>query len=67
MCLPLKNVCETSWCLIVDMWSNDKSDGVIVIIVAVVSLVIDDHVVQNDASTHDPPESALRVRPVRNG
>jgi hypothetical protein len=49
MCLPLKNICETNRCLIGDMWSNDKSDGVIVIIVVAVSLVIDDHVVQNNA------------------
>jgi hypothetical protein len=39
MCLPLKDVCETSWCLVCDGWSNDESDSVIVLIVAVVSLV----------------------------
>jgi hypothetical protein len=61
MCLPLKNACETSWCLIVDRWSSNRSDSVIVIIVVVVSLIIDDHVVQDDTSTHDQPESALRV------
>jgi hypothetical protein len=48
MCLPLKNACETSRCLIVDRWSNDRSDGVIVVIVVAVSLVVDDHVVQDD-------------------
>jgi hypothetical protein len=53
MRLPLKNGCETSRCL--------------VIIVAVVSLVVDDHIVQDDASTHDQIENALRVRPVRDG
>jgi hypothetical protein len=67
MRLPLKNACETSRCLIVDRWSNDGSDSVIVLIVAVVSLIVNDHVVQDDVSTHDQPESALRVRPVRNG
>jgi hypothetical protein len=30
MRFPLKNGCETSWCLIVDSWSNDGSDSVIV-------------------------------------
>jgi hypothetical protein len=65
MHLPLTNACETHRCLIVDRWSNDKSDSVIVIIVAAASLVVDDHVVQNDASTYDQPESALRVRPAR--
>jgi hypothetical protein len=40
---------------------------VIVFIVVVVSLIIDDHIVQDDASTHDQIESALRVRPVRDG
>jgi hypothetical protein len=67
MHLPLKNACETSRCLIVDWWSNDGSDSVIVLIIAVVSLIVNDHVVQDDVSTHDQPESALRVRPVRNG
>jgi hypothetical protein len=65
MCLPLKNSCETSWCLICDRWSNDESDSVIVVIVAAVSLIIDDRIVQDDASTSDKIESALRVRPVR--
>jgi hypothetical protein len=59
MCLPLKNGCETSWCLV--------GDSVIVIIVAVVSLVVDDLVVQDDASKHDQIESALKVRPARDG
>jgi hypothetical protein len=67
MRLPLKNSCETSRCLIVDRRSNDRSDSVIVFIVATVSLVIDDHVVQDDASMHDQPESVLRVRPARDG
>jgi hypothetical protein len=66
MYLPLKNVCETSRCLISDKWSNDKSDNTIVLIVAVVPLVVDDHVVQDNVNTHDQYESALRVRPVRN-
>jgi hypothetical protein len=65
MHLPLKNGCETSRCLIVDSWSNDGSDNVIVVIVATISLIVDDHVVQDNASMHDQPESALRVRPVR--
>jgi hypothetical protein len=43
--LPVKNAGETSQCLVVDRWSNDESDSVIVLIVAVVSLIIDDHVV----------------------
>jgi hypothetical protein len=67
MRLPLKNGCETSRCLIGDRWSNDRSDSVIVFIVAVISLVVDDHVVQDDASTHDQIESALRVRPTMDG
>jgi hypothetical protein len=45
MRLPLKNVCETCRCLIVDRWSNDESDSVIVVIVAAVSLIVNDHVV----------------------
>jgi hypothetical protein len=65
MRLPLKNGCETSWCLVGDRWSNDGSDSVIVLIIIVVSLIVDDHVVQDNASTHDQPESALRVRPAR--
>jgi hypothetical protein len=36
---------------------------VIVVIIAVISLIVDDHVVQDDVSTHDQIESALRVRP----
>jgi hypothetical protein len=39
MCFPLKNDYETSWCLIIERWSNDRSDNVIVVIVAVVSLL----------------------------
>jgi hypothetical protein len=46
-----------------DRWSNDGSDNVIVIIVDTVSLVIDDYIVQDDASMHDQIKSALRVRP----
>jgi hypothetical protein len=61
----LKNVCETSQCLIVDRWSNGGSDSVIVVIVAAVSLIIDDHVVQDNASTYNQSESALRVRSAR--
>jgi hypothetical protein len=37
----------------------------IVLIVVIVSLVVDDHVVQDNASTHGQPKSALRVRLVR--
>jgi hypothetical protein len=55
MHLPLKNAYETSWCLVVDRWSNDESDSVIVLIVAVISLIITDHVVQ-------APMINLRVR-----
>jgi hypothetical protein len=65
MHLPLKNGCETSRCLVDDRWSNDGSDSVIVVIIAAVSLVVDDHVVQDDASTHDQIKSVLRVRPTR--
>jgi hypothetical protein len=53
MRLPLKNGCKTSRCLEDDRWSNDGSDSVIVVIVVVVSLVVDDHIVQDDISTHD--------------
>jgi hypothetical protein len=67
MRLPLKNGCETSRCLIGDRWSNDGSDSVIVLIVVIISLVVDDHVVQDNASTHDQHESALRIRPARDG
>jgi hypothetical protein len=67
MCLPLKNGCETSRCLIGDRWSNDGSDSVIVAIVAAVSLVVDDYVVQDDAITQDQIENVLRVRPARDG
>jgi hypothetical protein len=62
MCLPLKNGCETSRCLIGDRWSNDGSDSVIVVIVVIVSLIVDGHVVQDDVSTYDQIQSALRVR-----
>jgi hypothetical protein len=65
MRLPLKNGCETSRCLVGDRCSNDGSDSVIVIIIATVSLIVDDHIVQDDASTHDQIENALRVRPGR--
>jgi hypothetical protein len=67
MRLPLKNGCETSRCLVGDRWSNDGSDNVIVVIVAAVFLVVDDHVVQDDASTHDQIETAPRVRPAMDG
>jgi hypothetical protein len=65
--LPLKNAFETSRCLIVDRWSNDGSDSVIILIVVAVSLIIDDHIVQDDANMHDQPESALRVKPIKDG
>jgi hypothetical protein len=65
MRLSLKNGCETSRCLVGDRWSNDVSNNVIVVIIAAISLIIDDHIVQDDASTHDQIESALRVRPTR--
>jgi hypothetical protein len=45
MHFSLKDACETSQCLVVDKWSNDESDNVIVLIVTVVSLIVDDHVV----------------------
>jgi hypothetical protein len=45
MCLPLKNTCDTRRCLIVIRWSSEESDSVIVVIVAVVSLIVDNHVV----------------------
>jgi hypothetical protein len=64
---PLKNACETSRCFIVNRWSNDGSDSVKVIIVSIVTLVVDDHVVQDDASMHDQPENALRIRLTRDG
>jgi hypothetical protein len=67
MCPSLKNGCQTSRCLIGDRWSNDGSDSVIVAIVDVVSLIVDDHVMQDNASTHDKIESVLRVRPTRDG
>jgi hypothetical protein len=64
---PLKNDCETSRCLIGDRLSNDGSDNVIVFIVVAVSLIVDDHIMQDNASTYDQIESALRVRPARDG
>jgi hypothetical protein len=63
MRLPLKNGCEISWCLVGDRWSNDRSDSVIVII----KVVVDDHIMQDDVSTHDQIENALRVRLTRDG
>jgi hypothetical protein len=45
MRLPLKNACENNQCLVVDRWSNDGSDIVIVLIIVDVSLIIDDHIV----------------------
>jgi hypothetical protein len=66
MCLPLKNGCETSQCLIGDRWINDGSNSVIVVIVDVVSLVVDDYIVQDDASTYNQLESTLRIKSVRN-
>jgi hypothetical protein len=67
MHFPLKNACETSRFLIVDRWSKDESDSVIVLIVVVISLIVDDHVIQDDASMHNQAESALRVRLARDG
>jgi hypothetical protein len=52
MCLPLNNPCETSRWLVVDKWSNDENDNIIVLIVAVISLVIDDHIVTLMSLTH---------------
>jgi hypothetical protein len=37
MHLPLKNVCETSWCLVGNRWSNDESNSVIAVIIITVS------------------------------
>jgi hypothetical protein len=67
MRFPLKNGCETSWCLVGDRWSNDGSDSVIVVIVAIISLIVNNHVVQDNASTHNQIKNALRVRPARDG
>jgi hypothetical protein len=67
MRLPLNNGCETSQGLISDRWSNDGSGSVIVVIVVAISLIVDDYVVQDDANTHDQPESTLRVRLARDG
>jgi hypothetical protein len=58
----MKDACETSRCLIVDRWSNDGSDSVIVLIEGAISLIVDDHVVQDNASTHDQSKSSLRIR-----
>jgi hypothetical protein len=62
MRLPLKNACDTSQCLVVDMWSNDGSDIVIILIVVAASLIVNNHVVQDNASMHYQPKSVLRVR-----
>jgi hypothetical protein len=51
----------------VHKWSNDRSDGVIFVIVATISLIVDGHVVQDDVSPYDQSDSALRVRSVRDG
>jgi hypothetical protein len=53
-------------CLIINRWSNDESNSVIVFIECDILLVIDDHVVQNNVSTHDQLKSTLRVKPIRN-
>jgi hypothetical protein len=37
ICLHLKHACENSRCLVVDSWSNDGSDSVIIVIVAIIS------------------------------
>jgi hypothetical protein len=42
MYLSLKNACEISRCLVVNRWSNNESDSVIVLIVVTISLVVDD-------------------------
>jgi hypothetical protein len=55
MRLSLKNACETSRCLVVDRWHNDGSDSVMVVIIADVSLVVNNYIVQDNASTHDQP------------
>jgi hypothetical protein len=55
MRLHLKNACETRWCLIIDRGSNDESDSVLVVMIAVVSLIVDNHVMQDDTSTHHQP------------
>jgi hypothetical protein len=65
MRLTLKNYCETSRCIVCDRWSNDESDSVIVVIVAAVSLIVDDHVMHDDIRMHDQIESTLRVIPDR--
>jgi hypothetical protein len=67
MHIPFKDACETSMCLIVDRWSNDRSKSVIVLIVVVVSLIVDDHVMQDNVSMHDQSKSALRLRLARDG
>jgi hypothetical protein len=63
----LKDACETSRCLVVDRWSNDESDNVIVLIIAVVSLIVNDHVLQDNTSKHDQSKNVLRVRPAGDG
>jgi hypothetical protein len=40
---------------------------VIVVIVSAISLIIDDHIVQDNVSMHDQSESVLRVRSARDG
>jgi hypothetical protein len=67
MRFSLKNDCKISRCLVGERWSNDKSDSVIVIIVATVSLAVDEHIIQYDANMHDQIENALRVRPAMDG
>jgi hypothetical protein len=65
--LPMKDACETSRCFIVDRWSNDGSNSVIVLIEGAISLIVDDHVVQDNASTHDQSKSSLKIRPAGDG
>jgi hypothetical protein len=67
MHIPFKDACETSMWLIVDRWSNDRSKSVIVLIVVAVSLIVDDHVMQDNVSMHDQSKSALRLRLTRDG
>jgi hypothetical protein len=55
--------CKTSWCLVVNKWNNDGSCSVIILIEGVISLVVDNHVVQDNASMHDQSKSVPRVRP----
>jgi hypothetical protein len=61
MRLLLKNAYETSWYLVIDSWSNNGSDSVIVHIVVTVLLILDNYVVQDNAGTHDQLKSASKT------